>query len=68
MHLPSLVVALGACGVWAAPLEPQQPLADEARKVFNPYKPGHADPFDRKVDSQRDKLQPLPWVSTPLLG
>lgn len=64
MHLSSLLVTLGVCGVWAAPLEQQQPLAENApRKVFNPYKPGASDPYDRKIDSQADKLQPLPWVS-----
>jgi hypothetical protein len=69
MHLPSLLVALGVCGAVAAPLEPQQPLAGGARhhagpnKVFNPYKPGNNDPFDKKIDSQGDKLRPLPYVS-----
>jgi hypothetical protein len=72
MHLPSLLVALGVCGAVAAPLEQQQPLAGSARhhagpnKVFNPYKPGNNDPFDKKIDSQGDKLQPLPYVSPSL--
>lgn len=73
MHLPSLVVALGVCGVWAAPLEQQQPLVGNTRhhagphKVTNPYKPGYKDPYDRKIDSQADKLQPLPYVSILIL-
>jgi hypothetical protein len=72
MHLPSLLVALGVCGAVAAPLEQQQPLPGSARhhagpnKVFNPYKPGNRDPFDKKIDSQGDKLQPLPYVSPAL--
>jgi hypothetical protein len=72
MHLPSLLVALGVCGAVAAPLEQQQPLPGSARhhagpnKVFNPYKPGNNDPFDKKIDSQGDKLQPLPYVSSTL--
>jgi hypothetical protein len=73
MHLPSLLVALGVCGAIAAPLEQQQPLAGSARhhggphKVENPYKPGNEDPFDKKIDSQGDKLQPLPYVSILVL-
>jgi len=69
MHLPSLLVALGVCGAIAAPLEPQQPLAGNARhhagphKVADPYKPGFKDPYDRKIDPQGDELQPLPYVS-----
>jgi hypothetical protein len=69
MHLPSLLVALGVCGAIAAPLEQQQPLAGSARhhEVENPYKPGNEDPFDKKIDSQGDKLQPLPYVSILVL-
>lgn len=68
MHFPTLVVALGVCGVWAAPVD-QQPLVETAghragpHRVVNPYKPGYHDPYDRKVDPQADKLQPLPYVS-----
>lgn len=73
MHLSSLLVALSCCGAaMAAPLEQQQaPLVGSAghhagpHKVTNPYRPGVADPYDRKVDSQGDKLQPLPYVSRP---
>jgi hypothetical protein len=69
MHLPSLLVALGVCGAIAAPLEQQQPLAGSGKhhggphKVENPYKPDNNDPLDKKIDSQGDKLQPLPYVS-----
>jgi hypothetical protein len=67
MHLPSLLVALGVCSAWAAPLE-QQPIAGSGRKhagphVKNPYKPGYYDEWDRKIDSQGDKLSPEPVVS-----
>jgi hypothetical protein len=67
MHLPSLLVALGVCSAWAAPLE-QQPLAGSDRKhagphkIKNPYTPGHYDEWDRKIDSQGDKLYPEPMV------
>lgn len=67
MHLPSLLVALGVCSAWAAPLE-QQPLASSARKhagphkAKDPYKPGYYDEWDRKIDSQGDKLAPEPVV------
>jgi hypothetical protein len=66
MHLPSLLVALGVCA-WAAPLD-QQPLAGNGRKhagphkVKDPYKPGYYDEWDRKIDSQGDKLTPEPVV------
>jgi hypothetical protein len=69
MHLSSLLVALGVCGAIAAPLEQQQPLAGSGRrhggphKVSDPYTPDGHDPYDKKIDSQADKLQPLPWVS-----
>lgn len=72
MHLPSLVVALGICSAWAAPLE-QQPLAGSGSKhagphqVKNPYKPGYYDEWDRKIDSQGNKLAPEPVVSTSTL-
>lgn len=70
MHLLSLVVVLGACsGVWAAPVE-QQPLAERRpgrhagpRVRKNPYSPGFRDPYDERVDSVAEKLQPLPYVS-----
>jgi hypothetical protein len=66
MHLSSCLALLGACGgAWAAPLE-QAPLAGNAApRVFRaktPYTPHHRDPYDRKVDSIGDKLNPLPWV------
>ena len=65
MHLPSLLVALSACSALAAPLE-QQPLADSRRKHAgphkDPYKPGYYDEWDRKIDSQADKLSPEPLV------
>jgi hypothetical protein len=71
MHFPSLLVALGVCGVIAAPLESQQPLAGSARHVEDPYKPGFKNPYDKKIDSEGDDLQPLPYVSLftlPWLG
>ena len=70
MHLSSLLVALSACGVLSAPLEQQQPLPENARhhagphKPADPYRPEYRDPYDNKIDSQGDKLQPLPYVST----
>lgn len=70
MHLSTLLVALGACSALAAPLE-QQPIADSPRKhagphkVKNPYKPGYYDEWDRKIDSQGDKLAPEPVVRFP---
>lgn len=72
MHFSSYLALLGACGgVWAAPVE-QAPLAGNgAPRVFRaktPYTRDHRDPYDRKVDSIGDKLNPLPWVSQfPLL-
>jgi hypothetical protein len=68
MHLPSVLVALGVCAAWAAPLD-QQPLASNGRKhagphqVKNPYKPGYYDEWDRRIDSQGDHLSPEPLVS-----
>jgi len=68
MHLPSLLVALSVCSAWAAPLE-QQPLGGGVRKhagpnrAKNPYAPGFRDEWDRKIDSQGDKLTPEPNVS-----
>lgn len=68
MHLSSFIVALGACGALAAPVE-QQPLPGNVRhhagphKVADPYTPDARDPYDKKIDSQGDKLHPLPWVS-----
>lgn len=67
MHFSSYLGLLGVCsGVWAAPVE-QQPLAEKgAPRVFrskSPYTPGSHDPYDRKVDSIGNKLNPLPWVS-----
>lgn len=66
MHLSTLLVALGV-GVLAAPLDPQKPLAATRghagpHKVADPYKPGVTDPYDNKIDSQADKLTPLPYV------
>ncbi|KAF5848046.1 hypothetical protein GGP41_009291 [Bipolaris sorokiniana] len=68
MHLSSLLVALSCYGsALAAPLEQQVPLPGNAghhagpHKITNPYRPGVSDPYDRKVDSQGDKLQPLPY-------
>lgn len=70
MHLSSLLVALSCYGgALAAPLEQQVPLPGNTghhagpHKITNPYRPGVSDPYDRKVDSQGDKLQPLPYVS-----
>ncbi|KAL1602479.1 hypothetical protein SLS60_005895 [Paraconiothyrium brasiliense] len=65
MYLSSYLALLGVCGgVWAAPVE-QAPLAGNgAPRVFRsktPYTPGYRDPYDRKVDSIGDKLNPLPW-------
>jgi hypothetical protein len=68
MFLSSFVVALSLCsGVWAAPVE-QQPLAGNNRHAGphgKPFTPDHRDPYDGKIDSVGDKLQPLPWVSHP---
>lgn len=68
MHLSSIVVALGVCsGAWAAPVE-QKPLAGNGHHAGphargnGPYNPNTRDPYDRKVDSVGDKLNPLPWV------
>ncbi|KAF2129051.1 Bicupin, oxalate decarboxylase/oxidase [Dothidotthia symphoricarpi CBS 119687] len=65
MHLPSLLVALGVCAC-AAPVD-QKPLAANVRhhagphKVQDPYTPDYRDPYDKKVDAETNKLQPLPW-------
>ena len=67
MHLSSFIVALGACGALAAPVE-QQPLPGNLRhhagphKVVDPYTPDDRNPYDKKVDAQGNKLHPLPWV------
>ena len=69
MHLPSLLVALGVCSAYAAPLEQQAPLAGSGRKhagphkVKDPYKPGYYDEWDRKIDAIGNKLKPEPVVS-----
>lgn len=68
MLLSSFIVALSTCGVLAAPVE-QQPLPGNVRhhagphKVVDPYTPDNRNPYDKKVDAQGDKLNPLPWVS-----
>ena len=68
MHLSSFIVALSTCGALAAPVE-QQPLPGNVRhhagphKVVDPYTPDNRNPYDKKTDSQGDKLHPLPWVS-----
>jgi hypothetical protein len=65
MHSSTLFVVLAACGALAAPVE-QQPLAPTGSapgRADNPYTPGHRDPYDKKVDTIGDKLDPLPWVS-----
>lgn len=67
MHLSSFIVALGACGALAAPVE-QQPLPGNPRhhagphRVMDPYTPDNRNPYDKKVDAQGNKLHPLPWV------
>lgn len=66
MHLPSLLVALGACSALAVPLE-QKPISGGRHhagplKAKDPYKPGFYDEWDRKIDSQGDKLTPEPVV------
>lgn len=67
MHLSSYLALLSICSAgWAAPVD-QTPLAAKgAPRVFrskSPYTPEHRDPYDRKVDSIGNKLNPLPWVS-----
>jgi hypothetical protein len=65
MHSSTLFVALAACGALAAPVE-QQPLApigSAPERADNPYTPGHRDPYDKKIDTISDKLDPFPWVS-----
>lgn len=66
MHISSYLALLGICGgVWAAPVEQKPLTANGAPRVFrskSPYTPDHRDPYDRKVDSIGDKLNPLPWV------
>ncbi|KAJ9634448.1 hypothetical protein H2204_006273 [Knufia peltigerae] len=39
----------------------QRPIEDNTKGGKNPYTPGNKDPFDHKVDSWAEKLQPLPW-------
>ena len=68
MHPSTLFVVLAACGALAAPVE-QQPLAGKGKGPLRvekktPYTPDHRDPYDKKVDSIGDKLDPLPWVSS----
>jgi hypothetical protein len=69
MHLPSLLVTLGVCSAWAAPVE-QQPLAGSGRKhagphkVKDPYSPSYRDEWDRKIDSQGNKWSPEPNVGS----
>lgn len=72
MHLSPYLALLGICA-WAAPVE-QAPLAGKGAsrpqvfraKTNTPYTPDHRDPYDRKVDPTKDKLNPLPWVSQVL--
>ncbi len=71
MLLKSFIVALGASAALAAPVE-QQPLKGNVRhhagphKVTDPYTPDNRNPYDKKIDSQGEKLHPLPWVRTSL--
>lgn len=68
MLFSSFLITLGACGAFAAPVE-QQPLPGNVRhhagphRGADPYTPDNRDPYDKKIDSQGDKLHPLPWVS-----
>ncbi|KAF1966450.1 Bicupin, oxalate decarboxylase/oxidase [Bimuria novae-zelandiae CBS 107.79] len=51
MHFSLVLALLGVGGrVWAAP-----------QVVKNPYTKDYRDPYDKKVDSYGDKLNPLPW-------
>ncbi|PVH99394.1 Bicupin, oxalate decarboxylase/oxidase [Periconia macrospinosa] len=69
MHLLSSLVLLGACGSCLAVPVDQQPLASTGSKHHRashskeskPYTPQHRDPYDHKIDSTGDRLQPLPW-------
>jgi hypothetical protein len=72
MHLSSLLVVVGLCGALAAPVDQQQQQPQIFRKndntqqpqAANPYTPDYRDPYDKKVDAEGRKLQPLPWVRT----
>jgi hypothetical protein len=67
MHISSLLVAVGLCGVLAAPVDQQPQIFRNKDNIqlpqaANPYTPEYRDPFDRKIDAEGKKLQPLPWV------
>jgi hypothetical protein len=66
MHLSSVLAVLSFGSALAAPVV-QQPLAEsghDAGPQAKPYTPENRDPYDKKIDTVKDKLQPLPWVST----
>lgn len=63
MHLSSVLAVLSFGSALAAPVV-QQPLAESvAGRSANPYTPDNRDPYDKKIDTVKDKIQPLPWVS-----
>lgn len=64
MRFSSYLVLLGCCGATlAAPVEQKVLSGNRPRVIKNPYTPSYRDPYDKKVDSIGDKLQPLPYVS-----
>ncbi|KAF2002503.1 oxalate decarboxylase oxdD [Amniculicola lignicola CBS 123094] len=65
MRFPTCLVVLGVCGAtWAAPVV-QRPLGAgtgrHAGPRGKPYTPEYRDPYDGRIDTVGDKLQPLPW-------
>jgi hypothetical protein len=66
MHLSSVLAVLSFGSALAAPVV-QQPLAENVHHAgphAKPYTPENRDPYDKKIDTVKDKLQPLPWVSS----
>lgn len=60
------LLLLGAGSGRAVPVN-QAPLAEIGRHAgphgkAPPFTPEHRDPYDKKVDSIGEKLEPLPWV------
>lgn len=55
----AVIIGITASVVAAAPLS----LLDQVpiKAPNHPYTPEHRDPYDRKVDSVGENLQPLPW-------
>jgi hypothetical protein len=59
LQLPVIIAATIASVITAAPLALVNQVPIKAPN--HPYTPKHRDPYDKKIDSYGEELQPLPW-------